>query len=93
MNSLIENKVTNNIKVNDIVNLIIDNSNIKVGNVIVGLSSSGTSSYDKEYNSGIGSNGLTSARHDVISDYIKQRLSASNPTIDNSFFLSYTRIS
>ena len=50
---------------------IIDNSNIKVGNVIVGLSSSGTSSYDKEYNSGIGSNGLTSARHDVLSQYIK----------------------
>lgn len=52
---------------------IIDNSNIKVGNVIVGLSSSGTSSYDKEYNSGIGSNGLTSARHDVLSQYIKER--------------------
>ena len=52
---------------------IIDNSNIKVGNVIVGLSSSGTSSYDKEYNSGIGSNGLTSARHDVLSHYIKEK--------------------
>ena len=52
---------------------IIDNSNIKPGNVIVGLSSSGTSSYDKEYNSGIGSNGLTSARHDVLSQYIKEK--------------------
>ena len=52
---------------------IIDNSNIKAGNVIVGLSSSGTSSYDKEYNSGIGSNGLTSARHDVLSHYIKEK--------------------
>ena len=52
---------------------IIDNSNIKSGNVIVGLSSSGTSSYDKEYNSGIGSNGLTSARHDVLSHYIKEK--------------------
>jgi|TARA_A100001011_G_scaffold65673_1_gene66684 phosphoribosylformylglycinamidine cyclo-ligase len=52
---------------------IIDNSNIKAGNVIVGLSSSGTSSYDKEYNSGIGSNGLTSARHDVLSQYIKEK--------------------
>ncbi|MBL6654785.1 MAG: phosphoribosylformylglycinamidine cyclo-ligase [Flavobacteriaceae bacterium] len=52
---------------------IIDNSNIKVGNVIVGLSSSGTSSYDNEYNSGIGSNGLTSARHDVLSQYIKEK--------------------
>ena len=52
---------------------IIDNSNIKAGNVIVGLSSSGTSSYDKEYNSGIGSNGLTSARHDVLSHYVKEK--------------------
>ena len=52
---------------------IIDNSNIKAGNVIVGLSSSGTSSYDKEYNSGIGSNGLTSARHDVLNQYIKEK--------------------
>ena len=52
---------------------IIDNSNIQAGNVIVGLSSSGTSSYDKEYNSGIGSNGLTSARHDVLSQYIKEK--------------------
>ncbi len=52
---------------------IIDNSNIKAGNVIVGLSSSGISSYDKDYNSGIGSNGLTSARHDVLSQYIKEK--------------------
>ena len=50
---------------------IIDNSNIKPGNVIVGLSSTGTSIYNLEYNSGIGSNGLTSARHDVLSSYIK----------------------
>jgi len=52
---------------------IIDDSNIKAGDVIVGLSSSGTSSYDKDYNSGIGSNGLTSARHDVLSQYIKEK--------------------
>ncbi len=50
---------------------IIDNSNIKPGNVIIGLSSTGLSSYDIEYNSGIGSNGLTSARHDVLSKYLK----------------------
>ena len=50
---------------------IIDNANIKPGNVIIGLSSTGFSSYDKEYNSGIGSNGLTSARHDVLSKYLK----------------------
>ena len=50
---------------------IIDNANIKSGNVIIGLSSTGLSSYDTEYNSGIGSNGLTSARHDVLSKYLK----------------------
>jgi phosphoribosylformylglycinamidine cyclo-ligase len=50
---------------------IIDNANIKPGNVIIGLSSTGLSSYEKEYNSGIGSNGLTSARHDVLSKYLK----------------------
>ncbi|MDG1933496.1 MAG: phosphoribosylformylglycinamidine cyclo-ligase [Flavobacteriales bacterium] len=45
---------------------VIDNSNIKEGNVIIGLSSFGTSTYEKEYNGGMGSNGLTSARHDVF---------------------------
>jgi len=50
---------------------IIDNSKIKQGDVIIGLSSSGNSLYDIDYNSGIGSNGLTSARHDVLSGYIK----------------------
>jgi phosphoribosylformylglycinamidine cyclo-ligase len=50
---------------------IIDNAKIKPGNVIIGLSSTGLSSYDTEYNSGIGSNGLTSARHDVLSKYLK----------------------
>ena len=45
---------------------VIDNSNIKDGNVIIGLSSFGTSTYEKEYNGGMGSNGLTSARHDVF---------------------------
>ena len=46
---------------------VIDNANIKPGNVIVGLSSSGQATYESEYNGGIGSNGLTSARHDVFS--------------------------
>jgi len=45
---------------------VIDNANIKVGNVIVGLASFGQTTYETEYNSGIGSNGLTSARHDVF---------------------------
>ncbi|MBK6621027.1 MAG: phosphoribosylformylglycinamidine cyclo-ligase [Saprospirales bacterium] len=44
-------------------------NNIKAGDVIVGWSSSGRASYEKDYNSGIGSNGLTSARHDLLSNY------------------------
>ena len=46
---------------------IIDNGRIKEGNVIIGLSSFGQASYENEYNGGMGSNGLTSARHDVFS--------------------------
>ena len=45
---------------------VIDNANIKAGDVIVGLSSSGQATYEKSYNGGMGSNGLTSARHDVF---------------------------
>jgi len=45
---------------------VIDNSNIQEGDVIVGLASSGKASYEEEYNGGMGSNGLTSARHDVF---------------------------
>ena len=45
---------------------VIDNANIKAGDVIVGLSSSGQATYEAEYNGGMGSNGLTSARHDVF---------------------------
>ncbi|MEO6135194.1 MAG: AIR synthase related protein [Ginsengibacter sp.] len=45
---------------------IISNENIKAGNVIVGLASFGKATYESEYNSGIGSNGLTSARHDIL---------------------------
>jgi phosphoribosylformylglycinamidine cyclo-ligase len=45
---------------------VIDNSRIKAGDVIVGLTSYGQASYEKEYNSGMGSNGLTSARHDLL---------------------------
>jgi phosphoribosylformylglycinamidine cyclo-ligase len=47
---------------------VIDNSNIKAGDVIVGLASFGQASYENEYNGGMGSNGLTSARHDVFSN-------------------------
>jgi phosphoribosylformylglycinamidine cyclo-ligase len=50
-------------------NKIISNENINAGNVIVGLASYGQSTYETEYNSGIGSNGLTSARHDILSKF------------------------
>lgn len=52
---------------------VIDNANIKPGNVIVGLSSFGQASYEKEYNGGMGSNGLTSARHDVFSKVLAEK--------------------
>ncbi len=52
---------------------IIDNANIKGGDVIVGLSSSGKATYEDEYNGGMGSNGLTSARHDVFSKYLAEK--------------------
>jgi phosphoribosylformylglycinamidine cyclo-ligase len=49
---------------------VISNHNIRSGDVIVGLASSGQTTYEKEYNSGMGSNGLTSARHDVFGPYL-----------------------
>ena len=52
---------------------VIDNANIKGGDVIVGLASSGKATYENEYNGGMGSNGLTSARHDVFSKYIAEK--------------------
>ena len=52
---------------------VIDNANIKPGNVIVGLSSSGQATYESEYNGGMGSNGLTSARHDVFSKILAEK--------------------
>lgn len=52
---------------------VIDNANIKAGDVIVGLASYGQATYEKEYNGGMGSNGLTSARHDVFSKDIARK--------------------
>ena len=59
---IVDSTVTCRMKRSD----IIDNANIRPGDVIVGLSSSGQATYEKEYNGGMGSNGLTSARHDVF---------------------------
>lgn len=60
---------------------VIDNSKIQPGDVIVGLSSSGQTTYEKSYNGGMGSNGLTSARHDVFSKYLATKYPES---FDNS---------
>ena len=62
-------------------NKIVTNENIRPGNVIIGLASFGQSEYENEYNSGIGSNGLTSARHDLINKYYKENFTE---TFDNS---------
>ena len=69
--------------------MVIDNSNIAPGQLIIGLSSSGQSKYEKEFNSGIGSNGLTSARHDVFSKILAEKYPESfNPAIDKSLVYS-----
>lgn len=52
---------------------VIDNARIKAGDVIVALASDGKASYEKEYNGGMGSNGLTSARHDVFAKYLAKK--------------------
>ena len=52
---------------------VIDNANIRPGDVIVGLSSTGQATYEKRYNGGMGSNGLTSARHDVFATYLAEK--------------------
>ena len=52
---------------------VIDNANIRPGDVIVGMASFGQATYEKEYNGGMGSNGLTSARHDVFAKYLAKK--------------------
>ena len=61
-------------------NKIISNEKIKAGDVIVGFASYGQSTYETQYNSGIGSNGLTSARHDVLSKYYAENFKESYDT-------------
>ena len=66
---IVDSTVTCRMKRSD----VIDNANIKAGDVIVGLSSYGQATYEKEYNGGMGSNGLTSARHDVFEKYLAEK--------------------
>lgn len=65
---IVDSTVTARMKRSDVV----DNKNIKPGNVIVGLASYGQATYEKSYNGGMGSNGLTSARHDVFDKFYAQ---------------------
>lgn len=66
---IVDSTVTCRMKRSD----VIDNANIQAGDVIVGLSSTGQATYENEYNGGMGSNGLTSARHDVFDKYLSQK--------------------
>ena len=66
---VVDSTVTCRMKRSDVIN----NANIKGGDVIVGLASFGQATYEKEYNGGMGSNGLTSARHDVFSKYLAEK--------------------
>lgn len=66
---IVDSTVTCRMKRSD----VISNDNIQDGDVIVGLSSYGQATYEKEYNGGMGSNGLTSARHDVFANYLAEK--------------------
>ena len=66
---IVDSTVTCRMKRKDVIN----NANIRPGDVIVGLSSCGQATYEKEYNGGMGSNGLTSARHDVFAKYLAEK--------------------
>jgi len=68
---------------------VIDNANIKAGDVIVGFSSSGQASYETDYNGGMGSNGLTSARHDVFGKGLAQKFPESfDPSVPSDLVYS-----
>ena len=66
---IVDSTVTCRMKRSDVIN----NANIRPGDVIVGLSSCGQATYETAYNGGMGSNGLTSARHDVFSKYLAEK--------------------
>ena len=66
---IVDSTVTCRMRRKDVIN----NANIRPGDVIVGLSSTGQATYEKQYNGGMGSNGLTSARHDVFAKYLAEK--------------------
>lgn len=73
---IVDSTVTARMKRED----VIDNKNIQAGDLIVGLASFGQASYENEYNGGMGSNGLTSARHDVFNKYLAEKYPESYDT-------------
>ncbi|SED04751.1 phosphoribosylformylglycinamidine cyclo-ligase [Tenacibaculum sp. MAR_2009_124] len=82
---IVDSTVTARIKRED----VIDNANIQAGDVIVGLASFGQASYEKEYNGGMGSNGLTSARHDVFHKYLAEKYPESfDPSVPSDLVYS-----
>lgn len=85
---IVDSTVTARMKRSD----VISNHNIKGGDVIVGLSSFGQSNYETEYNGGMGSNGLTSARHDVFSKYLATKYPESfDPQVPSDLVYSGTK--
>ena len=82
---IVDSTVTCRMKRSD----VIDNANIRPGDVIVGLSSTGQATYEHTYNGGMGSNGLTSARHDVFSKYLAERFPESyDPAVHDELVYS-----
>lgn len=70
---------------------VIDNSNIQAGDVIIGLASDGQADYETQYNGGMGSNGLTSARHDVFEKYLAKKFPESfDPAVPEELIYSGT---
>ena len=85
---IVDSTVVSRMKRSDVIN----NANIKSGNVIVGLSSFGTATYETEYNGGMGSNGLTSARHDVFSKVLAEKFPESyDPSVPENLVYSGTK--
>ncbi|MCX2745921.1 AIR synthase-related protein [Mangrovivirga sp. M17] len=82
---IVDSTVTARMKRSD----VIDNKNIKPGNVVVGLASFGKATYETEYNGGMGSNGLTSARHDVFAHYLAEKYPESfDPSVPGDLIYS-----
>jgi phosphoribosylformylglycinamidine cyclo-ligase len=82
---IVDSTVTCRMKRSD----VISNDRIKAGDVVVGLSSSGQATYEREYNGGMGSNGLTSARHDVFNKTVAQKFPESyDPSIPQELVFS-----